>query len=872
MQPSDSFHIDAEIVRRLGQLDGGDVQVWLEAALVGCPNPDAALRILERWLQAAANPHTRLAQLRQNPALAALLLTVFGASRQLADVLVQNPELADLVLDPTTFERPVSRESVASEAARFIASAPSYSRSLDLLRFLRQKWILVIALADLAKVWPPEEVWRALSELALSLVSATRDAAWREFAANRLGDGSITCPVSILAMGKLGGAELNYSSDVDLVYLLDDDADEKMERECTRFCESLGRALSDRMGRGALYRVDLRLRPFGASGPILARWRSYESYARNYAEPWEQLAMIRSAVVAGPEGAAERLERLKAEVCFAPARGEWVFEELLAMRERVEEMADNSDLKRGPGGIRDVEFLTQILQMLHGHAHPQTRVPGTLPALRALRELNLVEPGDFEVLTQGYILLRQTEHRCQIIDDRQTHRLPESPDDLAFIAQSLGFDSIGEFTKHLDEVRRQVREVYDKLLRPERTAPRVDSLCPEASEWIASFPHAQAFLMAIVTNQGSAPRLNRLAESAPALLELLRNDVFHAEQILSGEIEEELDPFAKLLAIPVEDPEQMGRMVRSLWLVWAAQRVVMDEPSFDLTAVFDAALQRLASKRNGEVEVLALGSYASGDLGFHSDADILLLCPSGVDQARAESAAQHLLADIRTLAQYGSPLKVDLRLRPDGGKGLLARTHEGLRQYGNTDMELWERFALGRVRLVQGTDDAVGSVHEVAYGKPISSADLRELLHMKHRIESERVAPQHLTRQVKLGHGSLDDIDWLIQLHFLTFPDRLPISETRTADRLRALAHESFLNAAELDELLLAHRHLMRVRFAIAMHGFDDDVLPENPAKLDRLGADLGLGNGTAFLSAHEDLRQAVRTIYSESIERLAGN
>ncbi|MBX7132842.1 MAG: hypothetical protein K1X67_09225 [Fimbriimonadaceae bacterium] len=870
MQLPDSFHVDAEIIQRLMSWGCEDPQVWLEEALVGCHNPEVGSRMLDRWLLATANPHTRLIQLQQNLALARLLLTALSASRQLADSLVQNPEFADLILDPVTFERPVRRQDVIAEAKRLVAGAASHSRSLDLLRFVRQKWILVIALGDLAKVWSPEVIWEALSELAMGLISATRDVAWSEFAANRLGTPEIPCPVSILAMGKLGGLELNYSSDVDLVYLLDDDADERVEREATRFCEALGRALADRMGRGALYRVDLRLRPFGGTGPIVSRWRAYESYARNYAEPWEQLAMIRSAVVAGSIGSVERLETLRNEVCFARVRGEWVFEELLQMRERVEAHAEPDDLKRGPGGIRDVEFLTQILQMLHGLRHPEVQVAGTLPALRSLNALRLIEGSDFSQLVSGYTLLRQTEHRCQIIDDRQTHRLPEAEADRVFIAQSLGFGSANEFEIELAATRKRIREVYDRLLRPTESAAQVDSLCPEASEWIASFSHAQAFLMAIVTNQGSAPRLNRLANSAPALLQVLRNDILQAEQIISGEIEEVLDPFTKLSAIPAKDAESMGRMVRSLWLVWATQRVVMDESSFDLSAVFDATFQQLAASVPRELEILALGSYASGDLGFHSDADLLLLCPSGTDQATSESAAQHLLADVRRLAQYGSPLKIDLRLRPDGGKGLLARTHEGLRAYGITDMELWERFALGRVRLVQAGPDAITIVHEVAYGKPLSASDLRELLHMKHRIESERVAPQHLTRQVKLGHGGLDDIDWLLQLHFMAYPNRLPLAETRTADRLRALAHENFLNAAELDELLSAHRHLLQVRFAIAMHGFDDDILPENPDKLERLGADLGFGSGVAFLAAHEDFRQAVRTIYSESIDRLA--
>lgn len=810
---------------------------WIERALSATPNPERALSGLERWFAACANPGTLAFQLRDAPPLASRLILVLGASRHLTDILVQNPELSELLFEA---EPPMpARSKVAEEAMRLAEGASSYSHRLDRLRYLKQRWTLRIALADMGGLWLAEAVWTALSEVALGLIRAARDIAWVQFAVDRFGNSSVACPIDIIAMGKLGGVELNYSSDVDLVYVLDDAIDEQTERDALRFCEVLGRALADRMGRGALYRVDLRLRPFGASGPIAARRRAVEAYYRNYAEPWEQLALIRSQSVLDDGG---WWEELRQEVCFKAARGEWVVEELLEMRDRIEEHSEADDLKRGAGGIRDVEFLVQILQMLGGAGRPSLRSPGTLPALRAIASAELLDPdGEQKAvwLGEAYTFLRQVEHRCQILDDRQTHRLPRDPGDLRLVADSVGCRDAAELVTRLAEVRTRVRTQYDEILRVRR-------------------PKAE------VATPGEA-RMGQLDRLAPALAAMVREDETLVEQVLSGEIEEIIDPAARLAEGADPSVRTLAGAVRRMWLAWAIQRL-LDSPTFGLAELFDAALFRLTDDARTRISVVALGSYAAADLGFRSDADVLIVTREGVDQAVGERAAESLLAAVREAHAFGSPMSLDLRLRPEGGKGLLAPTIAGLRAYDRESLEVWERLALSRARLVFGEGCLMDELRAIVFRQPLDRLGFEELIAMKRRIETERVRPEEADRDLKLGRGGLDDLDWMTKLGVLALGAEK--AGPTFAGRVEANVLGGLLDSVDAEFLLMAKRFLDDLRFGLAMVGFA--ILPtiDATSDWDRLAAIEGLSTG-ALVEKHQEIRARVRRLFGEATARI---
>jgi glutamate-ammonia-ligase adenylyltransferase len=349
-------------LERLAHTTGAELPDTFTGFFAGNPDPDLALRNLERWLATTASPWMHFQQIAGVPELGRLLVLILGASQPLADSLIQNPELSSIVLEPGELRRTPSRPIIVGEGTSLLASSTSFTHSLDRLRFLRQRWNLPIVINDLAGTWPQEVVWRALSDLADSLIELAAKVTWEDQGKQR--ELPPTSPVLIVGFGKLGGHELNYSSDVDLVYVCEDGQSEKLERDCGRYCEALGRSLSNRMGRGSLYRVDLRLRPYGGAGPIVRSMRSVEAYYNLYAEPWEIQALLRSRPIQGPPELWERWEALRTRTCFRPKLSEVSVEEMLAMRARIEEGASEDDLKRGAGGFRVVDFLTQVLQIV----------------------------------------------------------------------------------------------------------------------------------------------------------------------------------------------------------------------------------------------------------------------------------------------------------------------------------------------------------------------------------------------------------------------------------------------------------------------------------------------------------------------------
>lgn len=869
----------AERARERLEASGSSVDRLFAQGFGLSPNPDLSLTNLERWLRAVSNPAPYLDQLEHSPMLARLLMVVLGASQPLTDALIQNPELGSILLDPAELGRRLTESQVYEDGLALLASATSPSHSLDRLRYLKQRWTLPIVLNDLAGNWPEPAVWDSLSQLARALVRLAIRVAWTQSPLSQsLGP---DCPFMVVSFGKLGGSELNYSSDIDLVYVAPDGLPEELSREAQRFFEAFGRAMSEPMGRGFLYRVDLRLRPYGASGPILQSMRAVQNYYRLYAEPWEIQALLRSKPVYGPPELQREWESLRESRCFGARLSEASLDSLAQMKTRIEERADTADLKRGSGGIRDVEFLTQILQLAHGSTCPAVRSLATLDALRALEEENLLDHSVASALAEGYVFLRQLEHRCQLVADQQTHAIPESSEARATLANLMGAESWRSLARDLDLHRRTIGTLYQSIVHPalaadthrSRVGERLGPFAPGAFQWFDALPDSEGFYEALDSNEGSLARVHRVLEAAPALVGAFRRSVTITELLLSGEIEEDFDPRGRIEGLHVDTPlPTLSSVVADAHARLAAMWLL--DPTFDLSdrlcELMDAVLIHCVRRLYAEIDVLALGSYGRMDVGLSSDADVVLLVADPGGHAEAEQQAQGLLSIMHTLKRHGCPVEIDLRLRPEGRQGLLVRTYDGVRAYELERMEMWERFALGSSRLVRGSTKAREVLLRAAYAMPLTPERLKELTTMKKRIEAERVQPQHRRRNVKLGHGGLGDIEWFVHLHEMRYPTATQVGENpKLEDGIRALGRARLINAVETEQLLAALHHMQTVRFRLALLGFKDDLVPENPDKLDRLAHAWGDKDGNAFLERHEHMIDTVRAIYVEGMERL---
>ena len=862
-----------ETLARIAAFGGVAAERLKPLELADVPQADQALLNFERWLRATSSPTLQLENVLAVREPLGRLLTLLGASQAVADVLIQNPELAHLVLELAP-ETTVDPDAVRAEGQALVAGSTSTSHALDRLRFLKQRWTLPIVVYDLFDSWKQETVWRSLSDLADNLIILAL-----EVVRGNLGHESAA--LGVVAFGKLGGRELNYSSDVDLVYVADDDLPSGDERPLQRLAEALGRALSDRTGRGSLYRVDLRLRPYGTSGALVPSISAFEAYYGRYAEPWEVQALLRSRVVAGSETMRNRWGALRAATCFKAKLGEPALEEMLAMRRRIEESAHECDLKRGSGGIRDVEFLVQILQLLHGYGEPDLRVRGTLEAIRALDRHNVLDHAVCHNLSDGYEFLRKLEHRCQLLGDQQTHELPTDVDALATVARLMGCSDTHALLGKLQGHRRTLEGLYTSFLHHGEAALDGETsrgklgkrLGPAGLAWFDSFPLSDQFYDALHDNRESLARVERILRLAPALVPRFKRSTPLTELLLSGELEETFGAADSIEQLPMNFPIDRLAEVFTAAHTKSVARWALNPASdlgVELTALADALLRHVCRRLYVQADILALGSYARHEITPASDLDVVCLVADADQQPAAEAAIQALVALLSRLRRSEAPVDVDLRLRPDGGKGLLARSYAALKAYDLEGMELWERFALGQARLVIGATRAAEVVADAAFGLPLTPERLAELVAMKRRVETERVKPQHKYRDVKLGRGGLGDIEWFVHLHEMRYPTTLSAGTViDMPDRIRGLARAALINAVEAEELLEAREHLLRTRCWLVLQGIDGAIVPENPDKLARLAGAMGFDDGNAFLARHESIVTRIRQIYEDGLSRL---
>jgi glutamine synthetase adenylyltransferase len=444
----------------------------LAEALQRAPDPDRLLVNCDRWLESLGATLTYYRLFAETPHALKPVLAVLGASDYMADTLLQNPELSEILLDVRLLTRPRTRADMRRDLSRLLRACTSYWMQLDRLRAFKQQEYLRITALDLLSKATLTETMRALSDLADVCADAALEASHRELAAQQGVAGEHG--FCILAMGKWGGRELNYSSDIDPIFLYRDAPRLVGAKDPTQYllklAEMVVKALSEPMRRGIVFRVDMRLRPEGRLGALARGVSSALHYYETWAEPWERQAMLKARPCAGDLQVGEQfLERMQPWL-YRPSLSETDFAEIVRLRERAEAQARarnayETDLKNGWGGIRDIEFSVQALQLMLGGRLPRLRTPATLDALQRLKHARILAPDEARALQDAYIFLRTAEHRLQLQFGHQTHLLPTDPKARARLAKLMGFADPDAFEQTLARHRAVARAFRERVLR-----------------------------------------------------------------------------------------------------------------------------------------------------------------------------------------------------------------------------------------------------------------------------------------------------------------------------------------------------------------------------------------------------------------------
>ena len=642
----------------------------LTALLPHVADPDRVLVALERFMAAARNPLASAALFERDPRALEILLGIFAASPHLAELVIADPEAWEAVR--VGRGRPEKREELAAALAAEIGVSNDPESVMRALRRFKRRQTLRIAYGDIVEKQRLETVVAQISHVADCIVDAAVKTALarveRQRGVPRGSDGR-RATIAAIALGKLGGGELNYSSDIDLVFVHSVDGRVEGPKPCTnqeffdRVVQETVRLIGEPTDLGANYRVDLRLRPHGSTGRASMSLEAMLQYFDQSGRTWERQAWVKGRCVGGDETLGKRL---LAEM------EPWVYRRWLsradisgikALKRRIEQRAiregtDAFDVKCGRGGIRDIEFTIQFLQLLSGGDTPRVRTGTTLEAIRRLAETGGLTDQEREILERNYTLLRTIEHRLQILYDRQTHALPRTDDERGRLAARMGYGAdvaARERLRHdLTEATDLNRKILDHLLHdafPEEEAPQ-----PEADLVLDPAPTADA-VREVLSRHGfrDVPAAHRvlisLGEEKVRFLSSRRCRHFLAAIAprLLAAISRTPDPDATLLNLAAVSDSLGGKGV--LWELFS-----FNPPSLDLTVRLCASspfLANLLVTNPGMIDEL-LDSLLIERLPTAEtlEAGLAELCRGAVDVApilHAFKASQQLRVGVRDM-------------------------------------------------------------------------------------------------------------------------------------------------------------------------------------------------------------------------------
>ena len=448
------------------------------------PDQDMALSNLEKFLAAVGSRTSLYTLLAENREALRLLVSLFGMSEFLSKILIGNPALLDSMVTRSSSAFSKSRAEMATEIAVLLDQAGDFEERLDALRRYRHEEFLRIGLNDIHGRLGQSEITGQLTALADVLLFAAYSMAGKELTRHgrpTWNDNGITreAGLAVIAMGKMGGNELNYHSDLDIIYIYDHQGTTDGEKPISNheYFAKLGQKiisiLSTQTREGYVYKIDTRLRPSGNAGPLVTSLGSFRSYHAEEAQIWERQALTKARIVIGRPEMREELDRIIAATVYGTTAGDEERREIRRLRMRMEnelarETQGSYNIKTGRGGIVDVEFIVQYLQLKFGRGQEAIRSTSTVAALKAIRQVRLIADEDAETLLAGYKFLRRLENRLRIIHDYSMNDLGGSPDYLDKLARRFGYDPKlrhpGEhFMADYEKTTSAIRDCFDRV-------------------------------------------------------------------------------------------------------------------------------------------------------------------------------------------------------------------------------------------------------------------------------------------------------------------------------------------------------------------------------------------------------------------------
>ena len=902
----------------------------LQAQVEASPDPQraaAALDSLGAAWSAAGRPHDEFVRVLQTFRLGPYALVhLLAVSPISVEKLRREPELLEWLarLEISVSDRGPRRMRAELESLR--GAGAVFDPRFVALRRLHRRELLRLALREVAGVVSPADTTRELSALAdVCLAEALRG--WQEDCARRW-SGAPETGFAVVGLGKLGGRDLNFSSDVDLMFLYGEDGpfsgNFSNHEYFTRLGEKFIGTFAANDPAGPLFRVDFRLRPEGRDGPLVTSLNNAENYYAGHGETWERLALIKARGVAGDmEVAYEFCQRLQPFV-FPRSLAPDTLAEIGDLKARIEQeihcddlAAPGGNVKLGPGGIREIEFIAGALQLLHGAKNAFLQESNTTKVLAALARLDFLPTSEFEALAEAYAFFRVVEHRLQIENEAQTHSLPETAEGLHRLARSLRFADAAALFASLRDRASLVRAVFQRILgsgsREERgprdlsffadataaerhlhdlakgpagvhAAPRTRRLFarlePSLMEHLATaadpdgalrrfvrFVEAYGIrgllLETLVTHPRLLDLLLRVFDSSEYFSSLLiRRPAWIEELVRGASLDDALSVDDQLESLRSHAPDiaalrlhQQGAMLRVLM----RDVLGLNHPGGswpEISALAEASLRHAHALLGlGEsLTIVGYGKFGGRELGYGADVDAVFI---GDDPAPAEALTRALAKSVAE----GGVFPLDIRLRPEGVNGPLVCSLANFAQYFSSGRaQVWEAQALTKSRAICGPmAGAFAERSRELWRQAARRPDLfAQITSMLDRVRRERGLGEIDGPQFKTGPGGLMAAEFATQALQL----RHDVWEPNTMDALQQLHAGGWLPPGDKDRLTTAYRFLRRMESCLRR---DENkavsTLPSSASDLRRLARRMAFATTAEFQAVHRSAREAIGEI-----------
>ena len=903
-------------------MDRGDR--WIRekaAASLDPPQVETTLsQLSEKW---PANAVPLIDVVEQFPLGEAALLHLLAVSSICAARLRRNPE-ALLWLHQSDVCLASRGYAEMFNELHTLAGDSISEENFGALRFWKGREMTRVALRELANVAPLEETTGELSQIAEICVRRVFQSINAEFKQRY---GSPHAEFAILALGKLGGGELNHSSDVDLLFLYSDEGQLSPHLSYHEFFNRLAKKILETFSiphpEGSLFRIDLRLRPEGSAGPLARSLESMENYYAGFGETWERLALIKARGIGGSRELAYEFLRQHQPFIYPSSPTPDLLDEIANIKRRIErDVVGHDELERdvklGRGGIREIEFVVQALQLIHGAHHAFLQEASTLKALRGLRQLDLLPRDEVLTLDKAYRFLRRVEHRLQIEAEQQTHTVPREPEALRRLALSLRFSSGERFTVALQEKMRTVRSIFERVISGTHAEPaKIDleifsnqkravkaladlaqgpasfhiaprtrqifrKLRPVLLEWLAKAADPDATLnqlVRFVEAYGLRSLLFELLVTNPRLLELLVK-TFDASRFASELLIRRPQLLEDITRDPTfHEPRSMAENLRRIDSLGADAsnldpirayrqrqllRIILREvlglssPAATFTELSDVAeaclLYMARLLGNEQLTIIALGKFGGREISYGADLDVLFVG----DDTRA---AQNLVIAMAQPTAEGNIWALDARLRPEGEKGPIVCSLETYKSYYPNRAQPWELQALTRARAVIGPlQNEFTEIAKRAWRRASQDADLPiRIDSMLERIRRERGSGSDFL-DFKTGTGGSIEGEFLVQ----ALQMRADIWEPNWAGALDRLCETRRMTDSEAAKLKGAYTFLRRCESVLRR--FDNksiSAFPSDPNEQRKLAIRLGHHDLDGFREKYVDARETIHALYN---------